>query len=160
MSNPEKITGTGIRFDPAADPEAMAAARRVFDETIRQFPRVTVEPGQIGVNRISLVQRAPDVMIFSVDLRSKYADCSVSMGGPEGPHVYLWADERTLYCDRDAEPTCITLPAECANWHVTADCARYTLEIIAYNLGNPRGWATVWEAQKEEEEEEEKERES
>jgi hypothetical protein len=83
----------------------------------------------------------PDVQVWHVDLRTKYADVGW-YGVDEGVvEVSLVTSERTLNINPDAEgPTILTFPVpvldtECdESWIVLADCSRYTARVIFYRI--------------------------
>lgn len=102
-----------------------------------------VVPGRIAVNDVDCIVDLPEVKIWEVDLRTKYAVIiSLAYGGTgaDGSSdremtVVLGADEHTLKLDtsvsRPWTDLVWTRPPGPA-WDLLADCARYTVRVVAW----------------------------
>lgn len=88
-----------------------------------------IEPGEIRVAGADMMLDRPKMKVWHLDLDSKYAEILAYSGA----EVLLTAGERTLRIDENlkGQPTAVVLDLP-DSWHVIAECARYTLRIVAY----------------------------
>lgn len=95
--------------------------------------QLVLVPGEIKVAAVDVILERPDVVIWHVDLDSKYAE--ILAASPE--EVLLLAGQRTLGIDESmsglATRLRLGLPTD-QNWSLITDCSRYTLRIVVYRL--------------------------
>jgi hypothetical protein len=88
-----------------------------------------IEPGEIRVAGADMMLDRPRMKVWHLDLDSKYAEI-LSYSTSE---VLLAAGDRTLRTDEEfkGQPTAVIIDLP-DDWHVIAECARYTCRIVAY----------------------------
>lgn len=104
-------------------------------------PTFTVTPGSIYVNSIHVVTRGPNFLVFSIDLKAKYAQ----LGPMSNAEVTVYAGPET----KDGEPgrddlTIIHLYNLPKGASVDAVVQRYTLTVFVYVVDENA--PLVWEA--------------
>jgi hypothetical protein len=99
---------------------------------------VTVDQGQVIITDVDLISRSRHHRVWYIECHSKYP---VLLGTSE-VEVLLYADERTIKCDRDALATRITFPVP-RGWTLLCEgSGRYSLMVMAFrqNVGHKRLW--------------------
>ena len=92
-----------------------------------QVGRVKTSPDQVLV----LVEH-PDVMIFEIDLDSKYPADFMYVTSDDATEVRIVADDKTLNVDHSAAWDTAFILHGTKGWQVFADASRYTVTICAF----------------------------
>lgn len=88
-----------------------------------------IEPGEIRVAGADMMLDRPKMKVWHIEVDSKYAEILAY----SETEVLLTAGERTLRINEElkGQPTAVVIDLP-DDWHIIAECARYTLRIVAY----------------------------
>lgn len=102
-----------------------------------QPPTLSVDEGSILVASTHLIVHHDDVLVWEIDLKSKYPELYVTADYQQDgtqQEVVLFRTERTLRADESTNrPTRLrfTTPRD-ENWTVLYNHGRYTVQVVAY----------------------------
>lgn len=99
---------------------------------------VVVEQGQIIITDVDLISQSRHHRAWYIECHSKYP----VLLGISGGEVLLYADERTIKCNREAPPTAVTFRIP-DGWSLMCDeHGRYSLMVVAFamNVDHKRLW--------------------
>jgi hypothetical protein len=105
---------------------------------IRPWEKFSVVQGQVEVERVSVIRRSRNVLVFEVEAQQKYCEPL----GWTGSELLLCASERTREdsYDKDAMATCIVFPRAVRGWDVIVPSRmRYSMRVALY-----RPWSGRW----------------